>query len=772
MISLSRLLLLSTSRMCVLLLAIVALHSPTRAEQMVIELKVRNPRDARVGDEVPVAVTLRASEIRNATGVEIDFSTAEVSVRRNVRGEAILVRSRTLNPLGGGPHRHNYTLAQDAEELQIAFPHRVEARATTSYEIILEPGKRACLTGDQWITPVGDGDPALTATGPLCRQPHPVPFAWDWNDDGLTDLVYGDILGLIQVAINHGTPGQPYFRGVTLLRSADGELIDFGWYSAPHIVDWDGDGDFDLLSNNRAETAVQWIENQGTDARPAFTQPKTVLLANGEPLTTPAQPCPEVAFEFSTDTKTIVSVVDWDADGDPDLFTGGYVTGLVTYYENVAPAGDNLPQLVSHGFLETDGEPFAVGRGAHPLATDWDKDGKLDLLVGSLSNDPLVSLLRNVGEQGALQFEVSEEAILPETPVTDPAMCNSLAAITLGDFDGDGRDDLVLNNGLCCDRSASGTPRLDRPVLLTAERVGWEAGWSVSLADWDGDGDIDFFQGGSSRVEYWENVGTALRPELVCRGPLQADGEDVFVPRPERSKDDPAYGEAFSNPEVADLNGDGVLDLLIGEASGFVYYCRNRGTRAKPDLEPLVRLKMQDGTDLHVGLPLDAPVEDFSSHAGDRSVPAVADFNGDGLLDLMVADAFSNVTYFENVGTPEEPAFAEGTIALKRSGRATVSAADWDDDGLVDLWVGWGSTGYFVRNEGTRGEPKWAEPEQFEPQFPPAGYFYPEVADWNADGDLDLVVTTSYSYCRYFERSFIESGGAYPTVRIRSYSVR
>jgi hypothetical protein len=284
-------------------------------------------------------------------------------------------------------------------------------------------------------------------------------------------------------------------------------------------------------------------------------------------------------------------------------------------------------------------------------------------------------------------------------------------------------------------------------------------------ADYNGDGRQDLIVG----IEDWSFYGWDdawdSRGQWT-NGPLHGFVH-VFTQRAEGSYADPflvqAGGKTLDTfgcptPNFADFDRDGDLDLLCGEfLDGFNYF-RNLGSRTAPRYAAGRRLHERSGAELRMDL--------------EMIVPIAFDWDKDGDPDLIVGDEDGRVAFIENTGafdvhrTPlfSPPRyFQQEADTLKCGALATPVGIDWDGDGDTDIISG-NTAGCIEFFENLSGPsvpaPRWYSPRRLEVNGKPFrimagpngsiqgpaeakwGYTTLSVADWDLDGDLDLVVNS------------------------------
>ncbi|MGY0715198.1 Ig-like domain-containing protein, partial [Azospirillum argentinense] len=193
---------------------------------------------------------------------------------------------------------------------------------------------------------------------------------------------------------------------------------------------------------------------------------------------------------------------------------------------------------------------------------------------------------------------------------------------------------------------------------------------------------------------------------------------------------------SFIVPALADIDGDGKLDVLVGERdTGNLFLFRNVGTSAAPSFT------------------LEATNPFGLSGVGYKAAPVFVDLDGDDDLDLVVGQS-SGLVVFENIGTATQPSFT--LVGTNPYGLGNVQDystpvfADLDNDGDLDMLVGetnnsgapYGSDIYFYRNVGTATQPSFtlAGTNPFGLTRGTASMIAPSLFDIDGDGDLDALV--------------------------------
>jgi hypothetical protein len=211
------------------------------------------------------------------------------------------------------------------------------------------------------------------------------------------------------------------------------------------------------------------------------------------------------------------------------------------------------------------------------------------------------------------------------------------------------------------------------------------------LVDIDGDGHLDILSGSYSRMEtdmaglfqvMYGNADGSFRKAEVLKG---NDGEPLIIP-----VKDPITERICTRPFAVDLDGDGHLDLVVGNFSGTFYWFKGEGKgkfRPKPEV-----IKTGD-------VPLKI--------AGHHSDPVVIDWDGDGALDLLSGTSDGGVQWARNraaKGKPPEFGPFEWLIKPGRpredgqlldekeltgpTSATRIWVADVNGDGKLDLLVG------------------------------------------------------------------------------------
>ncbi len=388
--------------------------------------------------------------------------------------------------------------------------------------------------------------PAFTASslnpfGLVDVGAYAAPTFADIDGDGDLDLFIGNSGGNTIFFRNTGTAVAPAFAAPSL--NAFG-LADVGTRAAPAFADIDGDGDLDAFIGNH-DGDIIFFQNTGTALAPAFAASSVNLvgLAN-------------------VGQRAVLSFADIDSDGDLDAFIGNQGGNTVFFQNTAADCG--------HTFQSASTNPFGlvdVGSLAAPSFADIDRDGDLDAFVGNQDGNTI--FFRNTGTALAPAFAPS--SINPFGLV----VLTGLASPDFADIDGDGDLDALIGDSNAKIVFSRNTGTAVAPAFAASSSnpfglvlVVGTVDAAPSFIDMDGDGDLDAFIGdGSGNTIFFRNTGTALAPAFAPSSINPFGLADVGT---------------LAAPTLADLDGDGDLDALIGNSVGNTVFFRNTGTALAP----------------------------------------------------------------------------------------------------------------------------------------------------------------------------------------------
>ena len=472
-----------------------------------------------------------------------------------------------------------------------------------------------------------------------------------------------------------------------------------------------------------------------------------------------------IDFDFNLDTEIIVEVngqllinpfsgglnqpkvqwIDWDVDGDSDLFIMD-ADGSLRYYQNNTEDNEYIFTLITTQF-------HGISSGGWFFFGDFNNDTLLDLVVQD------TEILNNARYY---QFDGESFVSVGRVPLADNngyIESDPVMTPTFADIDDDGDLDFFTGNVIGTVSYyenvgfQDGIPQYEyvtnmwQDISIIGPSIQRHGASAINFIDLDGDGDFDlswgdYFQ--QSLYIVW-NVGSAQSPLM-----------DIVNITSQYPINDPIFSAGQNMPTFTDIDLDGDPDLFLSVLSGaygsqtvnnFIFY-ENLGSAVSPYFEYRTHNFLQ-GIDLLT----------YTS-------PAFYDIDNDGDLDMFLGTQSDpnqpswsgKVHFFLNVGTATQPHFQLQTENLFQGivGYNLAPAfGDVDGDGEVDAIIG-DSNGYLHYFKG-EGDLQFINMGLVE-NIDLSGNSDPILMDADGDGDLELLVgelNGNVNFYEYMEGQFI-----------------